>query len=333
MVPSPGQICGKEVAQSLSLIVDETSEMAKDGSVKGVNFNIRVTGEPQAVADTVEKVISRTFDVSSSEVCEFNYSNMPSTFSVREGEEPRTVTSDEFVDQLLSSERIYLGENKNLVFAIPSILAGTNSPQWDSTIWCTDLRQLPPDVLDRIRWTQANAARPNVNVASYTDNSQTKNEHRWQLMIQKVAAVRIRLLHVSDGRALMLSENVLRGGDSSEPSAIDVVLDLQPSDDVLNTISPRLDVSSVGLQLSRSARKPIAFSGPFRASPVVTQGDLAWNQPTILYHQAVWAGDLSYQPNKDSMIEASKQNAKFIAVEVEWIATGTKLLPGWAVRD
>lgn len=322
----------QEVAESLSLTVDETSEMAEDGSIEGVNFEIRVTGERQAVANAVEKIISRTFDVGSSEECEFLYHNMPSTFSVREGEQPRTVSSDEFVDQLRRLERIYLGEKENFVFAIPPKLAAANSPQWDSTIWCTDLRQLPPDVLERMRWTQANAVRPNVNIASYTDNSQTGKEHRWQLMIQKVAAVRIRLLHISDGKMLVSSENILRGGDSSEPSAIDVVLDMQQSDNDPNTISPRLDVSTIGLQLSRSARKPIAFSGPFRVSPVVTDGDLAWDQPTILFHQAIWAGDLSYQRNKDSMIEASKQNAEFLALEVEWTATGTNSFPEWAAR-
>lgn len=85
---------------------------------------------------------------------------MPSTFSVREGEQPLKVSSEKFVDQLLSLERVYLGENENYVFAIPAELAGANSPQWDSTIWCTDLKQLTPDVLERIRTTQANAALP-----------------------------------------------------------------------------------------------------------------------------------------------------------------------------
>ena len=322
----------KEVAESLSLTVNETSEMAEDGSIEGVNLKIRVTGQREDVANGVERIISRTFDVGSSEECEFQYSNMPSTFSVRAGEQPRMVSSDEFVDQLLKLERIYLGESENLVFAIPPEIAATESPQWDSTIWCTDLRQLQPDVLERIRWTQANAVRPNVNITAYTDNSQNGKGHRWQLTIQKVAAVRIRLLHISNGKMLVGSENILRGGDSSEPSAIHVVLDLQQSDNDSNTISPRLDVSTLGLQLSRSALKPIALSGPFRVSPVVTDGDLAWDQPTILFHQAVWAGDLSYQSNKNSMIEASKQNAEFLAVEVEWTATGTNSLPEWAMR-
>ncbi|MEO1616411.1 MAG: serine/threonine-protein kinase [Planctomycetota bacterium] len=320
----------KEVAQSLTLTVDETSEMGKDGSVKGVNFMIRVTGDTQAVADTVEKVISRTFDVSSSEECRFDYSNLPSTFSVREAEKPRTVSSKKFVDQLLSLERIYLGENENFVFAIPPKLAAANSPQWDSTIWCTDLRKLQPDVLERIRWTQANAVRPNVNVASYSDTGQG---YSWQLMIQKVAALRIRLLHISDGKMHVASQSILRGGERSEPTAIDVQLDLQQSNDDPKTISSSLDVSTSGLHLSRSPEKPITVSGPFQVSPVVTAGDLAWGQPTILFHRAVWDGDLSYQRNTDSMVEASKQGADFIAVEVEWIAKGTKSLPEWAGRD
>lgn len=139
-------------------------------------------------------------------------------------------------------------------------------------------------------------------------------------------------MHISDGELQVASDNILRGGEGSEPSAIDLVLQLQELADDPNTISPNLDVSTDGLQLSRSAGSPITVSGPFQVSPVVTGGSLAWDQPTILFHRAVWDGDLSYQRNTDSMIEASKQGADFLALEVEWVATGTRSLPEWAAR-
>lgn len=323
----------KEVVKSLSLSMEETSDMAKDGKIKGVNFKIRVTGEPQAVARTIETVINRTFKVGSLEECTFHYSNMPSTFSIRAGEQPLTVSSDEFVDQLTRLERIYLGERENFVYAIPPKLAASKSPQWDSTIWCTDLRKLSPDILERIRWTQANALRPNVNVASYHGKNETEHGYQWKLVTQKVAAMRIRLLHISDGTMQVASENILQGGENAEASTIVVKLDMQASDNAPKEISPSLEVSTNGLHLSRNAAKPFTVSGPFQISPVVTAGDLAWDEPTILFHRAVWDGNLSYQRNTDSMIEASKQGADFIAVEVEWIATGTNTLPKWVVQD
>jgi hypothetical protein len=322
-----------EVVQSLSLKLDETSDIATDGTIEGVNFQIRVIGESQEVADVVETIISRTFDVGSSEICDFQYFNMPSSFSTRPGEEPRIVTRDEFVDGLLSGKRVYLGENEHLVFSIPSELANEYSLYWNSTIWATDLRALQQNDLERIRWTQANLFRPSVKVSSYHDNSQTSEEHRWQLLVQRVAAVRIRLVHISDGKMQITGESILRGGDSLEPSTIDLVLNLRESTDGPNTISPTLGVLADGLRLSHSAGSPpITVSGPFKVSPVVTSGDLAWDHPTILFHQVVWDGDLSYQQNTNSMIEASKLGAAFVTLEVEWVATGTKPLPEWAVE-
>jgi serine/threonine-protein kinase len=322
----------KDVVQSLSLKLDETSEIAADGTIEGVNFQIQVTGEPQEVANVVETVISRTFDVGSSQTCRFRYSNMPSTFSRRLGEKPRTVTSDEFLDGQLSGKRVYLGESEHLVFSIPSELADEHSPYWNSTIWCTDVRELELDVLKRIRWSQADLFRPNVHVASYFDNGQTGGGHRWQLLVQRVTAVRIRLVQISDGKMQVAGESIVRGGDGSKPSAIDLVLNVRESLDDPNTFSSNLNVAADGLQLSRSSGSPITVSGPFKVSPVVTGGDLAWDQPTILFHQVIWDGDLSYQRNTKSMIEASKQGAAFIALEVEWVATGTKTLPEWATQ-
>lgn len=321
----------REVAHSLSLTVNESSKFAEDGSIEGVIFKILVTGEHHVVAKTIEGVISRTFDVGTSEECEFQYVNMPSTFSIREGEQPRTVSSDEFENQLVGLERVYFGESENLVFAIPPKIAATHSPQWDSTIWCTDVRPLHPAFLERIRWARATTQRPNVKVTSYRDGSQNGEEHQWQLRIQQVAAVRIRLLHVYDGKMKVASENILCGSKTLERSEIDIVLELKQSKDDTNTISPSLGVSTNGLHLTRSAENPINISGSFKASPVVTGGDLAWDQPTVLFHRVVWDGDLSYQSNTDSMLKASEQGAVFVALEVDWVASGSDPLPSWAI--
>ena len=322
-----------EVVQSLSLKLDESSEISADGRIQGVNFQVRVTGEPQAVAYTVETVISRTFDVNSSQICDFQYSNMPSTFSTRPGEEPRIVTSDEFVNGQLSGKRVYLGERERLVFSIPSELADEHSPYWNSAIWSTDVRELQQDVLERIRGSQANPFRPNVNVGSYRDDSQTGEGHRWRLLVHRVNAVRIRLLHISDGKMQITGETILRGGDSSEPSTIDLVLNLRESTNRPNTIIPLLGVSADGLRLSHSEGSPTMVSGPFKVSPVVTRGDLEWYQPTFLFHQIAGNSNLPYQPNTNSMIEASKQDADFIALEVEWIASGAKMPTEWTTQE
>lgn len=322
----------KEVAQSLSLKLDESSEMASDGTVQGVNFRIRVTGTPNEIAETVEKVISRTFEVGSSETCKYQFSNMPSTFTKQAGESPRIVASGEFMNGLLSGKRVYLGEKEQLIFSIPVEFADVQSPNWNSTIWGTDVRALKSDVVERIRWSQANRMRPDVAIASYRDGSQKGEGHRWQLLARKVAAMRIRLLHITDGKMLVANEYLLRGGDGSQPAPVDLVLNLEKSTEDRNTITPSLEVSTNGLQLSRNTTSPVTVSGAFKVSPVMTGGSLAWDEPTILFHQVVWDGNLSYQRNTNSMIEVSKQGADFIALEVEWVASGAQSPPAWAAQ-
>lgn len=313
----------REIASSLDLTIDEISEESREGGVNLTQSIIKITGEPRVVANHIESIISRTFSVGSSEVCEYQFCNMPSTFSTRADQQPKTISSDVFVDQVRKLELIYLGEQEHLIFAIPPDLATSKSLQWDSTIKCTDVRQLQPEVVKRVRWTQANANRPNVKIASHVNQSQSGQDHQWTLVARGVAAIRFRLLHLHDGEMNIAKEFILREGDENDLSTISVGFTLKPQKDDPHTLTPLFGVSTGETDLTLTAIQSIHLNAAFSTSPVVTEGNLSWDQPTILFHHAVWDGDLTYQRNSDSMLKASKQGANFIVLEVDWVASGS----------
>lgn len=322
----------REIASSLDLTINEISEDSSKGGANFSQFVIKVIGEPHVVANHIESIISRTFSVGASEVCQYQFCNMPSTFLTRGDQQPKTISNDVFVDQVEKLELIYLGEQEHLIFAIPPDLATSKSLQWDSTIKCTDVRQLQPEVVKRVRWTQANANRPNVKIASHVNQSQSGQEHQWTLVARGVAAIRFRLLHLHNGEMNIAKEFILREGDENDLSTISVGFTLKPQKDDPPTLTPLFGVSTGETDLILTAIQAIHLNAAFSTSPVVTEGDLSWDQPTILFHHAVWDGDLTYQRNSDSMLKASKEGANFIVLEVDWVASGSNGVPSWAVE-
>ena len=170
--------------------------------------------------------------------------------------------------------------------------------------------------------------RPNVNVASYS----AEDGHHWQLVTQKVEAVRIRLLHITNGKLEVACESVLRD-DGNETSIIDLILSQTELTDKPESSTTTVEIASDDLQFSSSKTGPLTVEGTFQVRPVVTSGNLAWNQPNILYHLADWSGDLTYRRSMESMIEASRDNAKFVALEVEWVAKGALEVPEWFAQN
>jgi hypothetical protein len=144
----------RKVASSLSLPVEESSELNDDGSVDGVIFEFRVTGTPETVANTIKRVITQTFRVDVSDVCEFQYNNMPRGYWKKEGDKPLKVASEEFVRELKNGQRIYLGEREQWIFSIPAELKDVEQHRWNEQIWYSDLRELPAEFLRHVR--QAN---------------------------------------------------------------------------------------------------------------------------------------------------------------------------------
>ncbi|MEZ5941778.1 MAG: protein kinase [Planctomycetaceae bacterium] len=183
-------------------------------------------------------------------------------------------------------------------------------------------RQLSPDA-ESDPYVAA-AVRPNVHVESYS----AENGHHWQLTTQKVEAMRVRLLHIANGELEVASESVLRD-NGDESATIELTLSQTKLENEPESMTTSLEIASGNMQLSRSKSGPLTVKGTFQATPVVTGGDLAWDEPTILYHLADWSGDLTYGRNTESMLEASKGNARFIALEIEWVAKGATEVPDW----
>lgn len=322
----------REVIRSLGLSIDELSEEITKETANLPQFVIKVSGEPRIVANHIESIISHTFNVDSSGDCCYQFCNMPSTFSTRADQQPKTISSDVFVDQVQKQRLIYLGEQEHLIFAIPPDLATSKSLQWDSTIKCADVRQLQPEEIKRVRWTQANANRPNVKIASHVNQSQSGQEHQWTLVARGVAAIRFRLLHLHDGEMNIVKEFILREGVENDLSSISVGFHLKPHKDDPHRFTPLFDASIDESDLILTESHAIHLDAPFSTSPVVTKGDLSWDQPTVIFHHAVWDGDLTYQRNSDSMLKASKRGANFIVLEVDWVASGSNGVPSWAVE-
>jgi len=137
----------------LSLPVEESSKLNEDGSVDGVNFEFRVTGTPETVANTIKQVVTQTFRVDVFDVCEFQYNNMPRGHWKKKGDKPQEVASEEFVRELKSEKRIYLGEREQWIFSIPAELKDVEQHRWNERIWYTDVRKLPAEFLSGVRQT------------------------------------------------------------------------------------------------------------------------------------------------------------------------------------
>lgn len=173
-------------------------------------------------------------------------------------------------------------------------------------------------------------ARPGVDIASYRYD---QNTHRWLLQPERTSHMRIQLLHISNGDLQLISESQIQPNVQKEAS-IELKLNMNPAKDDPNTVTPSVAVFADGLSIQRSIGAPVTVSGPFKASPVVNSGGLAWNQSTVLFHRCVFDGDLTYRMNDiEAMKTASETGADFVAVAVEWVAEGAANPPAWATPD
>lgn len=147
----------KEVCESLSLTLEETSEV-RNGSIEGVNFTFTIAGNADAVAKNAARVITQTFQVDSSERCRFTYRNLPAGDATDRGEEPRLVSAEEFVREYERGDRVYFGEINNWVYLIPEQRRAENPFKRDAEVWITDLRLLPNGFAGKIRQEGASDA-------------------------------------------------------------------------------------------------------------------------------------------------------------------------------
>jgi hypothetical protein len=138
-------------ANSLALPSSEKSELENDGSVRGINYEYRVIGDPEAVAHTIKRVITETFQIDETAECDFTFNNMPGNYSTRAGQKPRELSNEDFVRKFASGNYVYMGEQKASVFLIPKDLAVEIPVTLDSKILYTDVRTLDPEDVKRIR--------------------------------------------------------------------------------------------------------------------------------------------------------------------------------------
>ena len=185
----------------------------------------------------------------------------------------------------------------------------------------------PDELREKEGLLDGESIRPGVEVENYSD----QNGHHWKLAAQKVEAVRVRLLHIADGKVEVASESLLQG-NGKDRSTIDLKLSQTDATDQPDSVTTTIEIASDNMQFSRSKSGPVTVEGAFQVAPAVTSGGLAWNDPTILYHHANWSGDLTYSRNTESMIEASKEDARFVALEVEWVAEGEQDVPEWLAQ-
>ncbi len=138
-------------ANSLALPSSEKSELENDGSVRGINYEYRVIGDPETVAHTIKRVITETFQIDESAECDFTFNNMPGNYSTRAGQKPRELSNEDFVIEFAGGNYVYMGEQKTKVFLIPKDMAVEKPVTLDSKILYTDVRTLDPADVKRIR--------------------------------------------------------------------------------------------------------------------------------------------------------------------------------------
>ncbi|MEZ6094561.1 MAG: protein kinase [Pirellulaceae bacterium] len=141
----------RTVAESLSIEVSERSELTENGKVRGINYMMEILGEPKNVAETIRNITKQTFQVTDNQPCNYQLSIMPSTFSTKTGEGPKAVSAAEFLAEAQSGDRVYLGEQNNLIFLIPPAFISQTPTRWNSNIWSTDVRELSREQRDQIR--------------------------------------------------------------------------------------------------------------------------------------------------------------------------------------
>ena len=79
-------------AKPLQINVFPDRDLDLDGGGEIIGYVFELTGQPDEVATVIVKLIADTFSVSGTEDCYFQCQNMPATFKVKRGEEPKQVS-------------------------------------------------------------------------------------------------------------------------------------------------------------------------------------------------------------------------------------------------
>lgn len=140
-----------KAAESMSLSFSEKSDLASDGSVRGIQYELPILGDSETVSTTVKQLITKTFNVNNSTVCGYRYLNMPGNYYRPKGQEEREVSKDEFLRVWESGQLVYMGEQDLYIFLIPRERLLDRPVTVDSAVLYTDARKLSSEEIERIR--------------------------------------------------------------------------------------------------------------------------------------------------------------------------------------
>jgi serine/threonine protein kinase len=140
-----------KAAESMSLSFSEKSDLASDGSVRGIQYELLILGDSETVATTVRQLITKTFNVNDSSVCGYRYLNMPGNYYRPKGQEEREVSKDDFLRAWESGKLVYMGEQNLNIFLIPKERLSERPVTLDSAVVYTDARKLSSEEIQRIR--------------------------------------------------------------------------------------------------------------------------------------------------------------------------------------
>lgn len=157
--------------------------------------------------------------------------------------------------------------------------------------------------------------------------------YRWEFAGSDVANVVVSLLLISNGASEVAHEyNYAKSAESDSTGDIQFTMSRSTLDGI-QTVDPVLAFTPGGLMHRSESQKPKLFplqlTSSFSASSHrSTLGNVKPGEPTILFFQGFWSGDLEYGTTIKSMVDASKRGGTFVVVTLDWNREGTPSIAG-----
>lgn len=337
----------KGIAATLSVPVTEEAKIAQDGSVSGVNFAFRMTGQPSAIAKNAYQIVTEGLALNTDANGLFQCRNFPSHLVRSEDYSARRISGEEFVAEYERGERVFLGENEEQLFLVPKARRYESPLTMNDDIWYADVRDLPIGFARQVRlqateqWQRhrLNGQSPQQGASGREDlQPELKIETRtvaggssglpkvrtWHLSGRNVGDWRVRLWLAQNGKADIVQEfdfevlppeftsqvrlEVTDGADAFHQRSVNAILYVQ------SPTNSRCQTTNEGKMLS------IALEAPFATDR--EQADLRQidaDQQEMLLAQGYWKGDMTHGTSMESMTEATKDGAAvFLFVTLEW---------------
>lgn len=324
----------KSVAKTLSLPTEDKSEF-RNGKIAGVNIIVQVTGDPITVAETIRKVVERTFSVQATEECEFTFRNMPSATTGNIGKGPKQVSGDAFVNEHGRGERVYFGELNNWIYLIPSARRAEKQLQKNEDVWYANVNELPTGFASRIRQGESSGTGAPHTPVEYPElrivnagTSGTKlgdtTAYNWSLAGRNVGEMHVKLLLTQGGKSEVVQQFKLTGVEENCTSNIRLVLKDESKEGHQRTLNATLSVDKIGMatrnETTNKRTLPITIEAPFSNQLIPIDPRTVRSGETELLHMvSYWKGDLNHGTSIDSMVAATEEgNATFMFVTVDW---------------